>query len=68
MITLANALNDLWELIQSSENLKDKVRQLEKTMSKIVDQTIECVILIREYTGRGFFGLSHYFLPNTTIR
>lgn len=57
-------MSDLWGLVKLSEHLEDKVRELEKTVSKIVDQTIECMIFIREYTSHGFFGMSHYPLAN----
>ena len=59
-------MNDLWTVVKLSDNLKDKVSELAETVSTIVTQTIECTIFIREYTGRGFFGMSQKLLRTNT--
>jgi hypothetical protein len=47
-------------------NIKEKVKVLEDTIMAILQQTVECVVFIREYSGRGFGG-SHIYCPQIRI-
>src|ERR1700733_11588994 len=47
-------MEDVYSFVDIAQDLPNKIRHLEDIIAKIVAQTIECVIFIREYTGHGF--------------
>jgi hypothetical protein len=49
-------MEDVYSFVEATESFRNKVEVLEKTINKILKQTVECAIFIREYTGHGFGG------------
>ena len=56
LVGLVNAMEDVYSFVEASESFQDKVHVLQRTIDKILKQTVECAIFIREYTGHGFGG------------
>ena len=56
LVGLVNAMEDVYSFVEASESFPDKVHVLQRTIDKILKQTVECAIFIREYTGHGFGG------------
>jgi hypothetical protein len=56
VIGLVKTMKDVYSFVEASDSFKQKVQLLEETIEKILKQTVECAIFIREYTGHGFGG------------
>jgi hypothetical protein len=58
-------MNDVWSFVDDVQSLPEKMTQLEEIIDKILKQTVECAIFIREYTGHGFGGwlLTGHYRP-----
>ena len=56
LVGLVNAMEDVYLFVEASESFQVKVHVLQRTIDKILKQTVECAIFIREYTGHGFGG------------
>jgi hypothetical protein len=56
VIGLVKTMEDVYSFVEASDSFKQKVQLLEETIEKILKQTVECAIFIREYTGHGFGG------------
>lgn len=56
VLALVAAMEDIYSIVEDSESFQNKLRSFEDTIKKIMTQTIECVIFVREYTGHGFAG------------
>ena len=65
LVGLVKTMEDVYSFVEVSDSFQHKVRVLEDTIAKILKQTVECAIFIREYTGRGFGG--EHFSPHTSI-
>lgn len=53
---LVATLEDVFSFVDLIESFPSKIDKLEEVIIKILIQTVECVIFIREYTGHGFAG------------
>jgi hypothetical protein len=49
-------MEDVYSFVDVVQSLPDKLELLEAIVVKILQQTVECAIFIREYTGHGFAG------------
>ncbi|KZP15974.1 hypothetical protein FIBSPDRAFT_832255 [Athelia psychrophila] len=49
-------MEDLYSFVGDVESLPGKIKQLEHTIVRILEQTTECGIFFREYTDHGFVG------------
>ncbi|KZP24290.1 hypothetical protein FIBSPDRAFT_784956, partial [Athelia psychrophila] len=49
-------MEDLYSFVGDVESLSGKIKQLEHTIVRILEQTMECGLFFREYTDRGFVG------------
>jgi hypothetical protein len=56
LMGLVKAMEDVYSFVEASDSFQDKVHVLQRTIDRILKQTVECVIFIREYTGHGFGG------------
>jgi hypothetical protein len=56
LVGLVQTMDDVYSFVEASESFQDKVNLLEDTISRLLKQTVECAIFIREYTGHGFTG------------
>ena len=56
LVGLVKTMEDVYSFVEASNSFKQKVQLLEETIEKILKQTVECAIFIREYTGHGFGG------------
>jgi hypothetical protein len=56
VVKLAATMEDVFSFVDAIESFPEKLTVLEETILKILHQTIECSIFIREYTGNGFSG------------
>ncbi|KAF7978475.1 hypothetical protein HWV62_45603 [Athelia sp. TMB] len=54
VIGLFNKMEELYSFVGDIESLPDKIRQLGRTLVRVLEQTTECGIFFREYTDRGF--------------
>lgn len=55
-MNLFEQMKDLYSFVGDVESLPGKIRQLGRTVIRILEQTTECGIFFREYTDRGFAG------------
>ncbi|KAG0706667.1 hypothetical protein DFH29DRAFT_136855 [Suillus ampliporus] len=53
---LANLMEDVYAFVDDVKSFPSKLSSLEETVKKILSQTIECMLFIQEYSGRGFCG------------
>ncbi|KAF8578321.1 WD40 repeat-like protein [Ramaria rubella] len=53
IIQLVDDMKDAYSFVDATEGRK-KIQLLEDTISSILQQTVECVTFIREYSGKGF--------------
>jgi hypothetical protein len=56
LVGLVQTMEDVYSFVEASDSFQNKVQLLEETISRILKQTVECAIFIREYTGHGFTG------------
>ena len=49
----------VYSFVDAIQSLPNKLQALEDIISKILRQTVECAIFIRQYTGHGFGGKYH---------
>jgi hypothetical protein len=54
-------MDDLYTFVDSVQSFPNKIKKLEDIILKILTQTVECVMFIREYTGLGFSGKLYTF-------
>ncbi|KIM86542.1 hypothetical protein PILCRDRAFT_4470 [Piloderma croceum F 1598] len=58
LIGLVMAMEEVYSFVNAIEAVPDKLQLLPDIIFKILQQTVECVIFIREYIGHGFGGQS----------
>lgn len=51
---LVSTMEDVYSFVNVTQDLPNKIQHLEDIITKIVAQTIECMIFVREYTDHGF--------------
>lgn len=49
-------MENVYSFVDVIQSLPSKLELLEDIIVKILKQTVECAIFIREYTGHGFAG------------
>ena len=49
-------MEDVYSFVDIVQTIPSKLQLLEDIIAKILQQTVECAIFIREYTGHGFVG------------
>lgn len=49
-------MENVYSFVGAIQSLPDKLEILEEVTVKLLKQTVECAIFIREYTGHGFGG------------
>jgi hypothetical protein len=54
LVDLVMAMENVYSFVDTIHALPSKLQVLEDTITKILKQTIECAMFIREYTGHGF--------------
>jgi hypothetical protein len=62
LVGLVQTMEDVYSFVEASDSFREKVQLLEVTIGRILKQTVECAIFIREYTGHGFAGEQGHFL------
>jgi hypothetical protein len=50
------AMEEVYSFVDTIQTVPNKLQLLEDVIAKILKQTVECAIFIREYTGHGFGG------------
>lgn len=58
VVDLFNALQNAVGYAEFAWTTKNKIPRLENAIIAILQQTVECCVFIKEYTGHGFAGLS----------
>jgi hypothetical protein len=56
LIDLVMTMNEVYSFVDVIRSIPNKLQLLEDIIAKILQQTVECAIFIREYTGYGFTG------------
>ena len=56
VIDLVANMASVYSFVDAIVAVPDKVQILKDTIQRILVQTIECALFIREYTGKGFGG------------
>jgi hypothetical protein len=59
LIDLVRTMEDVYSFVDAIQSISSELQPLEDTIKKILNQTVECAIFIRQYTGHGFGGQSH---------
>jgi len=54
LVDLVKTMEEVYSFVEISDSFQRKVQLLENTIDKILKQTVECAIFIRECTGHGF--------------
>jgi hypothetical protein len=49
-------MDEVYSFVDAIRLVPNKLQLLEDIIAKIMKQTVECAIFIREYTGKGFAG------------
>lgn len=49
-------MEDVYSFVDVIQSLPNKLQVLEDIIAKILKQTVECAIFVRQYTGYGFGG------------
>jgi hypothetical protein len=62
LVGLVQTMEDVYSFVEASDSFQEKVQLLEDAIGRILKQTVECAIFIREYTGHGFAGEQGWFL------
>jgi hypothetical protein len=60
-------MENVYSFVEASDSFQHKVQVLEETIHRILKQTVECAIFIREYTGHGFTGLQGHLLDTLPL-
>lgn len=60
VISLFKQMSDLYSFVNDVDGLADKIERLERTIVRVLEQTTECGIFFREYTGHGFICKLHH--------
>ena len=55
IMNLVNVMEDTYSFV-GAVDIREKIKIFEDTVMSILQQTVECVVFIREYSGRGFGG------------
>jgi hypothetical protein len=50
-------MQDVYSFVDTAQAFPEKIAILHDTIVKILSQTVECTIFIREYCGHGFGGM-----------
>jgi hypothetical protein len=53
---LLAAMENVYSFVDVLQQFPEKIKILEDTITRILTQTVECAIFIREYSGNGFGG------------
>ncbi|KAF7979693.1 hypothetical protein HWV62_41709 [Athelia sp. TMB] len=56
VLGLLGKMEGLYSFVDDIEGLPGKIKQLGRTLIRVLEQTTECAIFFREYTDRGFLG------------
>jgi hypothetical protein len=56
LIGLVTTMEEVYSFVDAIQTVPNKLQLLEDIIGKILKQTVECAIFIREYTGHGFGG------------
>jgi hypothetical protein len=56
VVDLVSTMASVYGFVDAIDAVPTKVQILEDTIKKLFIQTVECVMFIREYMGRGFGG------------
>jgi hypothetical protein len=59
LVDLVKTMEDVYSFVEASESFQQKARLLQSVIDRILRQTVECAIFIREYIGQGFGGEQH---------
>ena len=54
IVELVTAMEELYSFVLTTDSISQKIELLEDKISTIIDQTVECVLFVREYCGCGF--------------
>jgi hypothetical protein len=54
LVALVTTMEEVYSFVDTIQALPNKLQVLENIVSKILKQTVECAIFIRQYTGHGF--------------
>jgi hypothetical protein len=52
-------MENVYSFVDVIQSLPNKLQVLEDIIAKILRQTVECAVFIRQYTGHGFGGQDH---------
>ena len=64
---LVMGMEEVYSFVDVVRSLPNKLELLEDIIVKILKQTVECAIFIREYTGNGFGGKKSRFSRNADV-
>ena len=67
LLGLVGTMNDTFSFVEDLDELPNKIARLEDIITRILQQTAECALFIREYVRQSFAGTFLYqglFLPN----
>ena len=56
LVDLVTTMENVYSFVDVVQSIPGKLQLLEDIITKILQQTVECAIFIREYTGHGFIG------------
>lgn len=62
VVSLSNKMADLYSFVDDLEDLRNKIARLERTIVRVLVQTTECGLFIREYTDHGFICKCDFYM------
>ena len=62
LLGLVGTMNDTFSFVEDLDELPNKIARLEDIITRILQQTAECALFIREYVRQSFAGKFTFFL------
>ena len=56
IVELVAAVDELYSFVLATDSISQKIELLEDKIRTTIDQTVECILFVREYCGCGFAG------------
>lgn len=67
VIDLTTSMVSVYTFVDAIQDVPQKIDVLSNTIDSIFKQTIECILFLREYTGKGFGGEGHHHVTDHVL-
>jgi hypothetical protein len=60
VLELGKTMVEVYAFVEDVDTLSHRIKHLDNVVTAILEQTFECALFIREYTGHGFGGTNSF--------